>query len=59
MDLPKTTEFVSGANRGLENTSPTSSPAGVLASTVGAQAGNPDTSTGVTPSSWTSPIPAQ
>jgi hypothetical protein len=41
MDLPKTTAFVSGADRGLGNTWQTGSSAGVPASTAGPRAGNP------------------
>ena len=48
MDLPKTMAFVSGANRGLGNTSPTSSPAGCWRPRQG-KPGTLDTSTGVIP----------
>ena len=60
MDLPKTTAFVSGANRGLGKHLAdqfTSRGAGVHGGA--SKPGTLDTSTGVTPSSWTSPIPAQ
>ena len=60
MDLPKTTAFVSGANRGLGKHLADQYTSRVLASTVVPASPEPLTpAAAASPSSWTSPSPPQ